>query len=59
MAILILLAVAILTIALIVIVTARDNKFVLLAVVGLLSGLAIVVVALPVNGKNGGGDGTK
>jgi hypothetical protein len=48
---LILLGVAALTLALIVLITNRDISTDLLAAIGILGGLAIVVVSLPANGK--------
>jgi hypothetical protein len=57
-ALLILLGVGVLSLAVVVFVLNRDVPSDLLAVIGLLGGLAIVVVALPVNG-NGNGKGKR
>jgi predicted neutral ceramidase superfamily lipid hydrolase len=53
LAALILLAVAMLTLAIVVLVLNRDVSADLLAALGIIGGVAIAVVALPVNGKNG------
>jgi len=53
-AVLILLGVAVLTLALIVIVRNRSLDDELLAIVALLGGLAIVITALPANGSRNG-----
>jgi predicted neutral ceramidase superfamily lipid hydrolase len=53
LAYLILLAVAVLTLALIILIRSRSLDDDLLAAIGLLGGLAIVVVALPVANGNG------
>jgi hypothetical protein len=50
---LILCGVAALTLAIIVLVINRDTPSDLLAVLGLVGGVAIVIVALPANGQNG------
>lgn len=55
MAALILLGVAVLVLAIIVLIRNRNIDSDLLAVTAILGGLAIVVVALPVNGKDAGG----
>jgi hypothetical protein len=55
-ALLILLGVAVLTVSLVVLIRNRDIDTDLLATIGILGGLAIVVVSLP--SSNGNGDGT-
>jgi hypothetical protein len=54
MTILILLGVAMLVLAIIVYVTGRTYDLDLLATIGILGGLAVVVVTLPQNGKKPG-----